>query len=58
MVGNLDEEPVVQLRVGVYGYFFPVAWSEVFDGLLIGVKDHIEIDIEEVLFGELHYCSG
>lgn len=50
VVGKLDEEPVVQLRVGVYGYFFPVSWGEVFSGCLIGVRDHIEIDIEEELY--------
>ena len=34
VVGRLDKyRPELSLRVGVYGHFTPVAWSEVFDGL-------------------------
>lgn len=55
VVGKLDDEPVVQLRVGVYGYFLRVQWEEIFEGCLIGVKDYLEQDIEEELCCELSY---
>ncbi|MBI4496619.1 MAG: hypothetical protein HY689_01810 [Chloroflexi bacterium] len=33
VLGRLDEDrPEVSLRVGVYGYFFPLPWGAVFDG--------------------------
>ena len=33
VVGRLDDpEPELRLRVGVYGHFAPVEWSQVFDG--------------------------
>lgn len=34
VVGRLDKIPVVKLRVGVYGYFEPLFWNEIFDGEL------------------------
>ena len=39
VVGHLDSpEPELSLRVGVYGHFAPVEWSQVFDGPLPGVR--------------------
>ena len=39
VVGRLDDpEPELSLRVGVYGYFAPVDWSQVFDGLPRGLR--------------------
>ncbi len=38
VLGKLDTAPVLRLRAGVYGYFYDLAWSEVFDGNLIGVE--------------------
>ena len=32
--GNFDKlQPVLNMRVGVYGYWAPVSWPEIFDGL-------------------------
>ncbi len=31
--------PVVRLRVGVYGYFQEIPWTDVFNGSLVGVTD-------------------
>ncbi len=42
VVGRLDGTPVVQLRVGVYGYFHPLSWGDVFDGYLMGAEDGLE----------------
>lgn len=40
VIGNfLREEPVVNLRVGVYGYFQQVKWDDIFDGILVGAAD-------------------
>lgn len=47
VVGDLVRQPTVQIRVGVYGYFMPLIWSDVFKGSLIGVRDFNEIDIIE-----------
>ena len=34
VVGRLnDSYPELRLRVGVYGHFAPLEWSQVFDGL-------------------------
>ncbi len=39
VAGRLDTDwPELSLRVGVYGYFAPVKWSQVFDGLEPGVR--------------------
>jgi hypothetical protein len=43
----LDGVPVVKLRIGVYGYFYPIAWNDVFDGSLTGAVESAEI--EEVI---------
>jgi len=45
VVGKLDGTPVVQLRVGVYGYFHPVPWVDVFDGYLMGAEDWLETSL-------------
>jgi len=46
VVGKLDKEPEVRLRVGVYGSFHPISWGEVFEGSLDGVLDGLEIPLE------------
>lgn len=61
VVGNLDKSPVVQLRVGVYGYFYPVPWGDVFDGYLMGVEDWLEkkeVISEDELHGDLRGQLG
>jgi PRTRC genetic system protein A len=47
VVGSLDKTPVVYLRVGVYGYFWPLSYKEVFDGTLYGAKEFEEGDVQE-----------
>lgn len=42
VIGNLGKTPVVKLRLGVYGYYLPLAWKEVFDGTLVGAAEHEE----------------
>lgn len=43
VVGRLDaSEPVLSLRVGVYGHFAPVEWPQVFDGPRRGVRLTVE----------------
>jgi len=65
-----NNTPAVSLRVGVYGYFWPIAWTDVFEGELGNemmdsfvcngdaveeLPDEIEIETEEVKDGnELH----
>lgn len=39
VIGNLNRRPNVMMRIGVYGYFEPIQWSDVFDGELIDVID-------------------
>ena len=46
VIGKLDATPIVKLRVGVYGYFKELSWSEVFDGSLTGA---LEYEQEEVI---------
>jgi len=55
VVGKLREEPIVWLRAGAYGYFWPLSWKEVFDGTLYGAK---EFEDEEVIQDELHGEMG
>ena len=39
VVGRLDTPlPELSLRVGVYGHFSPLSWSQVFDGFVPGVQ--------------------
>ena len=45
VVGKLNETPVVKLRAGVYGYFYPLRWNDVFEGNL---TDIVEFEKEEV----------
>lgn len=42
VVGYLDTYPVVRIRLGVYGYFLPLAWKEIFDGSLVGATEYEE----------------
>ena len=46
VVGKLNATPIVKLRIGVYGYFKELFWSEVFDGSLAGA---LEYEKEEVI---------
>ena len=47
VLGRLDtERPEVRLRVGVYGYFTPVAWDNVFEGELGSFRD-LAVEDEE-----------
>jgi hypothetical protein len=47
IVGELNEdEPSVYLRVGVYGYFMTVNWRDVFEGMLSGVIDVVQLEKE------------
>jgi hypothetical protein len=43
---NLPLYPSVNLRIGVYGYWMPVTWEEVFEGQLQGVNDVVELEKE------------
>lgn len=45
--GLLSERPQVALRVGVYGYFWPVPWEGVFVGERAPFQD-VHCDLEEV----------
>lgn len=49
VIGNLDKTPIVKLRLGVYGYYLPLAWKEVFDGSLTGAAEYEE---EKEVIGE------
>ncbi|MBA7516789.1 hypothetical protein ES705_08837 [subsurface metagenome] len=46
VIGKLNATPIVKLRIGVYGYFKELSWSEVFDGSLAGA---LEYEREEVI---------
>lgn len=54
VVGNLRETPIVCLRAGVYGYFWPLSWKDVFDGTLCGAREFEE----EVIGDELQSSVG
>lgn len=45
VVGNVNTEPVVRLRVGVYGYFMDLTWKDVFDGSLYGAMQYQEKEV-------------
>jgi len=47
VVAKLAERPEVRLRVGVYGYFHPISWGEVFEGSLIGADDALVKDLKD-----------
>jgi hypothetical protein len=40
-------EPLINLRVGVYGYWAPVSWGEIFEGTLQGVADVVDLERKE-----------
>ena len=42
VVGSLEGTPVVRLRLGVYGYYLPLSWRDVFDGYLMGALENEE----------------
>jgi len=54
VIGSLGKTPVVQLRLGVYGYYLPLAWKEVFDGALTGATEYEE---EEVIGEDELHCE-
>ena len=56
VVGQLDKTPIVKLRLGVYGYFIPLTWPEVFDGNLVGATEYEE-EKEVVSTDELQSLS-
>ncbi|MFA5385030.1 MAG: hypothetical protein WC364_10275 [Eubacteriales bacterium] len=39
VIGRLNTIPEVSVRVGVYGYFWPLPWTQVFEGSLQGIYD-------------------
>lgn len=51
VVGRLDKNPVAKFRLGVYGYFLPLSWKDIFDGPEYEFKENLpeevitEIDI-------------
>lgn len=56
VVGRLDKTPIVNLRLGVYGYFEILSWKEVFDGELNGAA---EFEQEEVIEeSDVHHQAG
>lgn len=56
VVGNLSKTPVVRLRIGVYGYFDDLSWSEVFDGKLEGAVEFLEEEV--IVTDELQGING
>jgi PRTRC genetic system protein A len=48
VVGDLcdDTPPSLNLRLGVYGYWMPVRWEEIFEGQLSGVTDVVKMEQE------------
>ena len=55
-IGNLDDKPMVAVRIGVYGYFMDLPWGDVFDGVLTGAVDKYDY-VEEVEPIELQSVS-
>lgn len=52
VVGNfIQSKPIVNLRVGVYGYFMQVSWGEVFDGDLRDAMDASQIEEVSYYYG-------
>lgn len=60
VVGKLGGTPVVRLRVGVYGYFHPIGWGDVFDGYLNGAVESEEekVGISQELLEEAYQDPG
>lgn len=57
VVGQLDKTPIVKLRLGVYGYYIDLSWSEVFDGTLTGAAE-FEEEKEVITKDELQSIAG
>ena len=55
LIGDLNKAPRVSLRIGVYGSFYTLKWTDVFDGSLNGVIDNAEEVLGE---NELSLESG
>lgn len=47
VVSDIDKNPVLHLRVGVYGYMNPIPASDIIEGGLVGVIDGYALDMEE-----------
>ncbi len=45
VVGSLEKTPIIKLRLGVYGYYLPLSWQEVFDGSLVGALENEEKEV-------------
>lgn len=45
VVGRLNATPELNLRISVYGYFFPLVWGDIFDGTLTGAKEFNEWEV-------------
>lgn len=45
VVGSLGKMPVIRLRLGIYGYFLPLSWRQVFDGFLNGATETEEKEV-------------
>lgn len=39
VIGHLDDRPEISLRIGVYGYFYEIPWSDIFDGTLKDIEN-------------------
>lgn len=39
VIGRMNEIPEVKMRCGVYGYFHPIAWGDLFEGSLMVVTE-------------------
>lgn len=57
--GHLNQEPEIRLRVGIYGYFYSIPWSKVFDGELRGIKEIEGEDswLQEYALADVGYLS-
>lgn len=47
VIGRLDKRPKLRLRVGAYGYYGYISWSDVFDGSSDGIDEINEEPTEE-----------
>jgi len=46
VVGTLHTVPVVKFRVGVYGYFMELRWSDIFSGTIAGALEDYEEEVK------------
>jgi len=55
VVGKLNKVPQLQLRVGVYGYFHPLIWEDIFEGFPDGLIDDL---VDEPTEEEIEMKTG